>query len=149
MPNYPFLTGLNQLNIMVKRVLLLFLLLGLMQAQSVYAEEINFTYSGPGNFSASQALSGTVTIRHTEFIPENATLNAYIDGSLASALLMKDYVGKRGSYAFKPQPFSYNLTAYGINEYKIYPPQSFSYTIRAEGTCGGDYCCDEQGCWCD
>jgi hypothetical protein len=108
-----------------------------------------------GNYTQLDTLEGEMVIHHEVYIPPEAALYAFINNKLSASLLMADYVGDISGYTFTPQPFSYDMTAFGENIWKEYEVQDFEYEIKAEGTCGNTsgpaMCYNEttQQDWCD
>jgi hypothetical protein len=99
-------------------------------------------YYAPGN-----PFMGTVIVRFDAVLPEDAALEASVDGSSPDYLYTQPYA-EGTPYQFRSYLFSYNIVANGKNEWHEYPERQFLYRIKAEGTCGDDACAFSGTCEC-
>lgn len=82
---------------------------------------------------------GSLEFLFDDVVPADAEVKAFIDAEFQSSLPISDIIDP-AIYSFTTHTFSYNLTSQGTNTWSTSPPQTFTSTITATGTCGGSYC---------
>ncbi|MBI4181980.1 MAG: putative metal-binding motif-containing protein [Candidatus Aenigmarchaeota archaeon] len=99
-------------------------------------------------YAPSRPLTGTVSLNFNEYLPPEAVLFAYLDGSPQSSTPLGGAVGAAGAYVFQPVTFDYNLTAAGSSNWVSYLPERFTYAAEVSGTCGDAVCQAAGSCQC-
>lgn len=100
--------------------------------------DINVTINDTlGGYTAGQFLQGSLIIESDEEISNETFVVAYIDNAFADSRRIGDLFAT-GRSAYQPEPFSYTITATGINSWTEFPAVDVEYVISATGTLSGD-----------
>ncbi len=93
-------------------------------------------------------LSGDLLLILNERVSTGAKVAAAADSGLYTSLAIPNL----DSQVLQPFPFSFRLSATGVNDWTTYPSQPFSYRIEASGLCGNATLTQQQnvanGCSC-
>jgi len=100
-----------------------------------------------GAYRAGENLSGEIAVRYTRPMPLTSVMRAYITGDQKDAISLANYLVQPGVGDYKQHRFTYQIRAVGDTRQLNSSSTNFSYTIRANGTCGGSYC-SGAGCSC-